>query len=246
MAEAISGRLHFAARSVGRDSELAVGSLVKFQPGLCPQPCELCDAQRRSGTTSMSGCCTISGQPPRSPSRCLVVLLLAVGYRLTMSKPPSPTVPDLGALLDEVSLRLARKMGEALSEIGITLRMQCVLLHALEEERSQIEIAELSRLDKTTMVTVMDQLEEAGYAFRKPSPKDRRARIVEVTEAGARIAASGQKVVDRVHQEVLAALPVATQRTLLQALADLADAPADEQKTSASTGVRRRRQPSPG
>jgi len=150
-------------------------------------------------------------------------------------------------MLDEVGMHLARRAGEALAEIGITLRMQCVLLHALEAERSQIEIAELSRLDKTTMVTTMDQLEDAGYAVRKPSPSDRRARIVVVTDEGARIAAAGQKIVDAVHRQALAALQPSERSAFLTALRTLAQATSTSDRPEASpAGVRRRRQRTTG
>ena len=51
---------------------------------------------------------------------------------------------------------------------------------------TQIQLAERCALDKTTMVVTVDELETAGLAERRPSPTDRRARIIAVTEAGAR------------------------------------------------------------
>ena len=63
--------------------------------------------------------------------------------------------------------------------------MHCVLYHALGGEFTQIQLAEQCALDKTTMVVTMDALEKAGLAERRPSPTDRRARIIAVTDAGA-------------------------------------------------------------
>jgi len=48
----------------------------------------------------------------------------------------------------------------------------------MEAERTQIQIAELAYLDKTTMVVTVDALEKAGLAQRRQSSTDRRARIV--------------------------------------------------------------------
>jgi MarR family transcriptional regulator, transcriptional regulator for hemolysin len=73
-------------------------------------------------------------------------------------------------------------------------------------EYTQIELAKLSDLDKTTMLNTLDELERAGYAERKPSPADRRVRIVTVTPAGAALVATGHQIADRVHGEVLDAL----------------------------------------
>jgi MarR family transcriptional regulator for hemolysin len=136
---------------------------------------------------------------------------------------PQLTVPDLSFLLAHASHVLASRMTAALAEIGMTPRGHCVLVHALPGELTQIELAKLADLDKTTMVVTLDELEEAGYAERRPSRTDRRARIVTVTEEGERIAAAGAKIVDRVHREVLGALPPAERDVFVSALARLVD-----------------------
>ncbi|HJY65875.1 MAG TPA: MarR family transcriptional regulator, partial [Streptosporangiaceae bacterium] len=94
---------------------------------------------------------------------------------------PERAVPDLSFMLAHVSHVLATRMTAAFAEIGITPREYCVLHHATTGELTQIELARLSDLDKTTMVVTLDELEEAGYAERRPSRTDRRARVVVVT-----------------------------------------------------------------
>ncbi len=136
---------------------------------------------------------------------------------------PTRTEPDLSFLLDHTSHVLRTRMSAALAEIGLTARMHCVLVHALEEERTQIQLAAIGDMDKTTMVVTVDELEKAGLAERQPSSRDRRARIIAVTEAGARAAAESQQIVDRVHQEALAALGDPEREALLRALKLLAE-----------------------
>ncbi|WP_351229969.1 MarR family winged helix-turn-helix transcriptional regulator [Streptomyces sp. NPDC002133] len=136
---------------------------------------------------------------------------------------PARTAPDLSFLLDHTSHVLRTRMAAALGEIGLTARMHCVLVHALEEERTQAQLAEIGDMDKTTMVVTVDALEEAGLAERRPSGRDRRARIIAVTEEGARIAEKSQKIVDRVHAEALGTLANEDRETLLRALNQLAD-----------------------
>ena len=116
---------------------------------------------------------------------------------------PERTRPDLSFLLAHATHVLGTRMTAAFAEIGMTPRGYCVLVHAMPGDLTQIELTDL---DKTTMVVTLDELEEAGYAERRPSPADRRARIVAVTKAGARIAAAGQEIADRVHRDVLEAL----------------------------------------
>ncbi|MFD9425234.1 MULTISPECIES: MarR family winged helix-turn-helix transcriptional regulator [unclassified Streptomyces] len=136
---------------------------------------------------------------------------------------PARTAPDLSFLLDHTSHVLRTQMSAALGEIGLTARMHCVLVHALEEERTQIQLAEIGDMDKTTMVVTVDALESAGLAERRPSSRDRRARIIAVTEEGARLAEKSQAIVDRVHREALAALAATDREVLLRALNELAD-----------------------
>lgn len=131
---------------------------------------------------------------------------------------PTRTSPDLSYLLDHASHVLRTRMAAALAEIGLTSRMHCVLVHALQEERTQIQLAEIGDMDKTTMVVTVDALEKAGLAERRPSSTDRRARIIAVTEQGARVAARSQEIVDRVHGEALAALPAKEREVFVRAM----------------------------
>jgi MarR family transcriptional regulator for hemolysin len=134
---------------------------------------------------------------------------------------PTRTVFDLSYLLTHASHVLATQMSAAMGEIGLTPRGYCVLFHALQAERTQIELAEIADLDKTTMVVTLDDLERAGLAERRPSSADRRARIIAVTPAGERAVAEGTKIADRVHGDVLDALPPEQRQVFVDALTGL-------------------------
>jgi MarR family transcriptional regulator for hemolysin len=138
---------------------------------------------------------------------------------------PSPIegrrVVDVSFLLAHSSHVLATRMTAAFAEIGITPREYCVLAHAMGGQYTQIELATLADLDKTTMLNTMDYLEQAGYAERRPSPTDRRARVIAVTPQGAALVAQGHQVADRVHAEVLEALPEGQREAFTGALTAL-------------------------
>jgi MarR family transcriptional regulator, transcriptional regulator for hemolysin len=151
-------------------------------------------------------------------------------------------VPDLSFLLNHTSHVLATRMTAALAGIGLTPRAFCVLEHALPGKLTQIELASLVDLDKTTMVVTVDELEAAGYALRVPAPADRRARVVTVTQAGRKVAAAGRQIVDRVHGEVLAAVPAAGRAAFVAALSQLASGLLAE-PVQCDRPVRRVRQP---
>ncbi|MFE1437395.1 MarR family winged helix-turn-helix transcriptional regulator [Streptomyces sp. NPDC058739] len=131
---------------------------------------------------------------------------------------PRRSEPDLSFLLDHTSHVLRTRMSARLGEIGLTPRMHCVLVHALEQERTQAQLAEIGDMDKTTMVVTVDALEKAGLAERRPSSSDRRARIIAVTEEGAKVARESQRIVDDVHQQALGSLPADERDILLRAL----------------------------
>jgi DNA-binding MarR family transcriptional regulator len=161
--------------------------------------------------------------------------------RSPRATPAKGTVPDLSFLLDHTSHVLRTRMSAALEEIGMTARMHCVLVKALEQERTQAQIAELGDMDKTTMVVTVDALEQDGLAERRPSPTDRRARIIVVTPKGAAMAKKSQAIVDRVHGDAIGSLPAADRAALIRTLTALAEdhlaLPADN-----VAGVRRARQ----
>ena len=135
---------------------------------------------------------------------------------------PERTERDITGLLNMAGHALSNRLSAALADVDLTPRMQCVLVHALEEERTQIQLAALADLDKTTMVATVDDLEARGLAERRPSATDRRARIIAVTDKGRAAAEEGQQIVDRVHADALGTLSAADRSSFVQALALLA------------------------
>src|SRR5262249_16860179 len=124
---------------------------------------------------------------------------------------PERVVPDLSFMLAHAAHVLATRMTAAFARIGTTPRHYCVLNHAASGELTQIELARLSDLDKTTMVVTLDELEEAGYAERRLSRADRRAR------AGG----GANEVGDGVQGEVLGELSPAGRGVFLDSLTEL-------------------------
>ena len=135
---------------------------------------------------------------------------------------PLRTERDITGLLNMAGHALSNRLSAVLEDVDLTPRMQCVLIHALEEERTQIQIAALADLDKTTMVSTVDELERRGLAERRPSTTDRRARIIAVTEKGRLAAEEGQRIVDQVHASALGALPAESRAAFVEALGTLA------------------------
>ena len=129
---------------------------------------------------------------------------------------------NLGWLLGRAEHALAAELALALEPLGLSSRRYCVLATALGQDHTQIELANLIGLDKTTMVTTVDALEEAGLAERRPSSVDRRVRVIAVTKAGKAKVSEARKVIDQVQADVLARLPARERTALLSGLARLA------------------------
>ena len=145
-----------------------------------------------------------------------------------METPEAPTVvspdcltTDLGWLLGQAKHALAAEYATALEPLGLSTRDYFVLATALGEDHTQIGLAKLVGLDKTTMVVTIDALEKAGWAERRPSSADRRVRVIAVTKEGARKVAQARKLIDRVQVEILERLPEKERKGLLLGLTAL-------------------------
>ena len=125
---------------------------------------------------------------------------------------------NLAWLLYRAHWALAAELTAALEPVGVSARGYHVLRAALSGDHTQTELAEVVGLDKTTMVVTIDELEREGLAERRPSPHDRRARIIAVTAAGKRKVAEADEVKERVQADILGELPARDQKALIAAL----------------------------
>lgn len=114
---------------------------------------------------------------------------------------------DLAFLLEHAGHVLATELTARLAEVGITQRGYCVLTKAIHGDKTQVKLAEMCQMDKTTMVVTLDELEKAGLVERQPSPSDRRARLVSLTDKGLETQVKAKRIVVGVYRDVLGSLP---------------------------------------
>src|SRR3712207_3632537 len=80
------------------------------------------------------------------------------------------------------------RTADELGAIGLTPALFAVLnVAAAREGATQQELAAILGIDRSTMVALLDQLEDAGAAKRRPSPTDRRAKQISITAKGTRL-----------------------------------------------------------
>ncbi len=108
------------------------------------------------------------------------------------------------------------RVAEGLASIGLTPPLFAVLNFLRAREGAiQQEIGSAMGIDPSTMVSLIDQLEKAGLAKRRPRPTDRRAREVVITAKGNRMLERGRRVAMEAEDEVLQGLSSAERARLL-------------------------------
>ena len=132
-----------------------------------------------------------------------------------------PLCDNLCWLLSRASYTLTTELTAALEGLGISPRAHAVLTAAASGEHTQTELARTVGLDKTTMVVTLDELEAAGLAERRPSPTDRRARIIAVTKTGRRKLREAEAILDGIREDVLSVLEPGEREAFLGALTRL-------------------------
>ena len=99
--------------------------------------------------------------------------------------PPPELAGRLGYLLKHAQLALAELTAAALEPFGLTGRELAVLtVLASGEPASQQQAAQRLGVDRTTMVALVDDLEDKGLVQRHAHTEDRRRNVVELTEKG--------------------------------------------------------------
>jgi DNA-binding MarR family transcriptional regulator len=87
---------------------------------------------------------------------------------------------------------------------------------------TQQDLAQRSLIDPSSMVAVVDELEELGYAERQPHPGDRRKHAVHLTTEGQRMLERAQATAMEMTNELLAPLDAAEVTELRRLLRKLA------------------------
>lgn len=107
-------------------------------------------------------------------------------------------------LLHRAAQRMRSATGEQAEKHGIQLR-DYIVLSALGKtpNLTQGELGKALGLDKTTLMSQLDRLERMGLVMRRSDPRDRRARIPEITEAGTALRAKVASACDSVETAVL-------------------------------------------
>jgi len=138
---------------------------------------------------------------------------------------PDALAGRLGYLLKHAQQSLMVAAAPALAPYGIDGRELAVLaVLGGDVPLSQQEAAGQLGVDRTTMVALVDVLQDKGLVERRRSAQDRRKNIVELTAAGRRCLAGAGQARDRAERRFLAPLGDAEAARFVRALQTLAAA----------------------
>ena len=133
----------------------------------------------------------------------------------------------IGPLLRDPALtinELVMEQLEAQGYEGFRTAHGAIGQHIADEGSRVTVLAQLAQVSKPTVVYLVNDLERLGYVERRPDPADGRAKLVCLTERGARAQRAGREImlqIERDWSELLGADDFEALRGLLRRLHDL-------------------------
>jgi DNA-binding MarR family transcriptional regulator len=143
--------------------------------------------------------------------------------------PPEPLASAIGFLLAWNGQRIGHVFDEELASLGLRKQHFGVLtLLAAEPGISQQALVERSMIDPSSMVALLDQLEDQGIVERRPNPVDRRKHAVELTALGRQTLGRARRSAARTAERVLKPLDEDERDELQRLLRKLAGVEGDD------------------
>jgi DNA-binding MarR family transcriptional regulator len=127
-------------------------------------------------------------------------------------------------LLAQMSARSDRLVTEKLAQADAR-RWHYAALASLQEygPGSQATLSRRTGIYRSDMVGVLNELAERGLVERAPDPDDRRRNVITITARGRRHLSRLDKILDDLHEELLAPLLPAERDQFVQLLTRLLD-----------------------
>ncbi|WP_280700154.1 MarR family transcriptional regulator [Kitasatospora sp. GP82] len=126
--------------------------------------------------------------------------------------------------LSQLTARSDRLINEGLAQVDAR-KWHYAVLASLQEygPGSQATLSRRTGIYRSDMVGVLNELAERGLVERVPDPDDRRRNIITISARGRRRLPCLDKVLDDLHDELLAPLSPAERDQLVQLLTRLLD-----------------------
>jgi DNA-binding MarR family transcriptional regulator len=131
---------------------------------------------------------------------------------------------DLTLLLHAAADRMVVDLDKAAIELGLNDVRDWLVLAALDDgaQRTQLELSRMICVDKTTLISVLDRLEQQQLIVRTVDPSDRRVRIPQITAAGKRVYSKFAAARDAAESQALDGIDTEQRAVLMDLLARIA------------------------
>jgi DNA-binding MarR family transcriptional regulator len=132
---------------------------------------------------------------------------------------------DLTFLLHAAADRMTVDLDRAAVEMGLNDVRDWLVLAVLDDgqQRTQLELSRMVCVDKTTLISVLDRLEQHELIVRTVDPSDRRVRIPQITPAGRQVYAKFATARDAAEARALEGIDLDQRTLLLDLLARIGD-----------------------
>jgi DNA-binding MarR family transcriptional regulator len=114
---------------------------------------------------------------------------------------------QLSRLVGMTAAQMRRVAGDALRAVGAH-KDHFVVLAALAEfgPASQAALSDRTRIYKSDLVSVLNDLTDGSWVRRAPDPADKRRNVITITDDGERRLAELDRVLDGVNEHIMAPL----------------------------------------
>jgi DNA-binding MarR family transcriptional regulator len=125
----------------------------------------------------------------------------------------------LGFLLHDCARLLRKRFEQNSRGLGLTRAQWQVLAHINRNEGiNQSALAEILEVEPITLARIVDRLEASGFVERRQHARDRRLRLLHLTEKARPILERMRAIGQRTREEAFARLPQAERERLIDML----------------------------
>jgi len=129
--------------------------------------------------------------------------------------PIPPSLADRAGALLTIAARTGQELaGRRLAPMGLTVRLCGVLNLLAKGPISQQELGEQLGIDRTTIVEIIDELEQQGVVVRRRNAADRRSYALVLTPKGRMVQKRASRAFDEAADEFFNALKPSERRLL--------------------------------
>ena len=124
-----------------------------------------------------------------------------------LSAPPCDPLPEIlatrvGFLLNRSAMRIREMTEDALAPLNIYAKHYALMaVVKANGPTTQQAIGDILKIDRTTMVLLVDDAESKDLVLRNPHPTDRRCHVLSLSENGQKVFKEANRLVKKVENQ---------------------------------------------